>query len=90
MTTLRLDALGEQDMHRVIGELDLDAATLLAGQEGADRLVILRHTLMNPFLSDSENGICYIDRYFEFLGRWTRMLIAKESTHSVVITTTTN
>ena len=31
--------------------------------------MILRHTLMNPYLLDAENGISYIDRYFEFLWR---------------------
>ena len=35
----------------------------------ADRLVILRHTLMNPWLIDRENGISYLERYFEFLAR---------------------
>jgi glutamate/tyrosine decarboxylase-like PLP-dependent enzyme len=34
-----------------------------------DRLHILRHTLMNPFLIDEENGVNYIDLYFEFLAR---------------------
>ena len=74
MTTLRPDALGEEDVARVLAALGLEPATLLPDHEGADRLVILRHTLMNPFLEDEENGISYIDLYFEFLGRLARDL----------------
>jgi len=33
---------------------------------------------MNPFLNDAENGIDYIDRYFDFLARRTRVLLALE------------
>ena len=44
----------------------------LAGDDDDDRLLILRHTLMNPYLIDHENGISYIDRYFEFLQRKVR------------------
>jgi hypothetical protein len=73
MTTLRPDALGEHDMRRVLGELGLDGATL--DGDGADRLVILRHTLMNPFLDDAGNGISYIDRYFDYLERRVRALL---------------
>jgi hypothetical protein len=69
ITTLRPEALGEADMARVLAELGLDPATLRPDRDGADRLVILRHTLMNPFLDDRENGIRYIDRYFDFLAR---------------------
>lgn len=74
MTTLRLEALGAADMARVIAELGLDPDSLLPDLDGADRLAILRHTLMNPFLEDTENGISYIDRYFEFLARQIRAL----------------
>lgn len=69
ITTLRPEALGEDDMARVLGELGLDPATLSPDDDNADRLFILRHTLMNPFLDDRENGISYIDRYFDFLAR---------------------
>ena len=65
MTTLRPEALGAEDTARVLGELDLDADSLRPEHEGADRLFILRHTLMNPFLNDDENGISYIDGYFD-------------------------
>ena len=59
-------------MARVLRDLGLVPATLLPEGEDADRLVILRHTLMNPFLEDSENGISYIERYFDYLGQLVR------------------
>ena len=34
-----------------------------------DHLVILRHTLMNPWLIDRSNGISYIELYFQHLER---------------------
>ena len=75
MTTLRSDALGPENMRRVLAELGLDAASLAPKHQEDDRLVILRHTLMNPFLEDSENGISYIDRYFDYLARRVRALV---------------
>ncbi|MBS0192820.1 MAG: pyridoxal-dependent decarboxylase [Proteobacteria bacterium] len=76
MTSLRAQAVGEADMARVLGELDLDPASLHAGREGGDRLFILRHTLMNPFLVDEENGIDYIARYFDHLGQRAQAILA--------------
>ena len=63
-------------MQRILHALGLDPATL--GGEHDDRLLILRHTLMNPYLIDHENGISYIDRYFDFLTRRTQALLALE------------
>ena len=76
VTTLQPEALGEAEMQRILHALGLDPATL--GGERDDRLLILRHTLMNPYLIDRENGISYIDRYFEFLARRTQALLALE------------
>jgi glutamate/tyrosine decarboxylase-like PLP-dependent enzyme len=70
MTTLRPEALGTAEMHRIAASLQLDPATF---DEAADRLVILRHTLMNPYLIDRENGISYIDRYFDYLAGLVRV-----------------
>ena len=75
MTTLRAEALGEVEMHRILDALGLDTASL-NDEGGKDRLVILRHTLMNPYLLDRENGISYIDRYFEYLARRMQALLA--------------
>lgn len=74
VTTLRPEALGETETRRILDALDLDPATL--AEDGGDRLTILRHTLMNPYLIDHENGISYIDRYFEHLGARVRALLA--------------
>ena len=77
VTTLQPEVLGALEMQRILHALGLDPATL--GGEHDDRLLILRHTLMNPYLIDHENGISYIDRYFDFLARRTRALLATES-----------
>lgn len=69
MTSLHAQAVGAEDMAGLLARLDLDPATLRAGHDGADRLFILRHTLMNPFLLDDQNGIDYIARYFDYLQR---------------------
>lgn len=74
VTTLRPDALGEAETRRILDALGLDVATL--GGESDDKLMILRHTLMNPYLIDHENGISYIDRYFDYLGARVRALLA--------------
>ena len=71
-TTLRADLLGRDELLRVLATLHIDADSLRAGDAESDRLLILRHTLMNPFLVDDENGIRYIDRYFEYLGAQLR------------------
>lgn len=75
VTTLRAAALGAGEMRRILHGLGLDPDTLGA-HEGRDRLQILRHTLMNPYLIDHENGISYIDLYLEHLGRRIRALLA--------------
>lgn len=74
VTTLTPEALGDVEMQRILQALGLDRNSL--GGDNDDRLLILRHTLMNPYLIDHENGISYIDRYFEFLDRRTRALLA--------------
>ena len=49
--------------------------------------MILRHTLMNPFLEDAENDISYIDRYFDYLARRVRALAPMLSSAPVACTT---
>jgi glutamate/tyrosine decarboxylase-like PLP-dependent enzyme len=75
VTSLRPDMLGAVETTRIFAALGLDEATL-GNDEDSDRLMILRHTLMNPYLIDHENGISYIDRYFEFLARRVHALNA--------------
>jgi glutamate/tyrosine decarboxylase-like PLP-dependent enzyme len=79
MTTLRPEAVGEPEMHRILASIGIDPATL--DPDGGDddgRLVILRHTLMNPYLIDRTNGISYIDLYLEHLGGRIRSLLAAQ------------
>ena len=73
VTTLRPQALGEAGMRRILDELGLDAAT---DSDAEDHLVILRHTLMNPWLIDERNGISYIDMYFRYLEERMGVLLA--------------
>ena len=72
-TTLRPQALGEAGMHRILYALGLEAAT---DGDAEDHLVILRHTLMNPWLIDERNGISYIDMYFRYLEEHMGVLLA--------------
>lgn len=87
ITTLRPDALGPVDTARVLAELELDPATLSAtprdeaGED--DRVVILRHTLMNPFLHDAENGIDYPEQYLAHLETLVRGLLAESPAQAV-------
>lgn len=60
-TTLTRRGLGEREFARCLDLLGISAT------DGEDRIFILRHTLMNPWLIDNENGINYIDRYCDFL-----------------------
>ena len=73
-TTLRPESVGADELAAILGRLGLDAASFGPAAD-ADRLVILRHTLMNPYLIDTENGISYIDRYFEHLETRIRALL---------------
>lgn len=67
ITTVRQALVGPQPMRNVLLALGVDPQTLHENS-GVDHLVILRHTLMNPYLLDEENGISYIERYFDHLG----------------------
>ncbi|WP_114241339.1 pyridoxal-dependent decarboxylase [Dyella sp. C9] len=75
-TSLQPALLGAAETQRVLSSLGLCMASL--GENApADRLLILRHTLMNPYLLDSENDVSYIDRYFQFLKEQVLALRAK-------------
>ena len=70
VTSLDLGDLHPNDLARIGGSLGIDPAS---GDDDT-RLVILRHTLMNPYLIDHENGISYIDGYFDYLADCVRRL----------------
>lgn len=77
MTTLRPEAMGADDTARVLDELRLDADALDDGGGDRDRIVVLRHTLMNPFLLDAGGaGGGYIRGYFEYLERLVAAALA--------------
>ena len=63
VTTLRPELVGEEETRRILASLGIEPQT------DGEPLIVLRHTLMNPYLIDQENGISYIERYFEFLAR---------------------
>ncbi len=73
VTSLRLAMLGAADAAHILAALGLEQ-TLPGEEEEGDRLIILRHTLMNPFLIDRQNDISYVDLYFDFLGNRVRAL----------------
>lgn len=70
-TTLALHNLGLGPMTEVLGRLGLDPTTLRESpadpQREAAGLFVLRHTLMNPWLIDAENGVDYLDMYCKHL-----------------------
>lgn len=81
VTTLTADAMGAAEITALAARLGLDPGTFDAGDPECDRLVILRHTLMNAFLRDDENGISYLAGYFDFLARQVQALLARPDSH---------
>ena len=73
VTMLRPQALGEAAMGRILEALGLQRGP--DDGDGEDHLVILRHTLMNPWLIDRSNGISYIDLYFRHLEKRIEVLL---------------
>lgn len=59
-----------------MAELDLAPASFVEepGDSGeqADSIFLLRHTLMNPWLSGREDGLNDLDRYFRHLAALVR------------------
>lgn len=73
LTSLRADALGEDGFAALLAALGLDADAVA----GEDRLLVLRHTLMNPYLIDDENGVSYVAAYLDHLGDLVESLLAR-------------
>lgn len=70
-TLVHHHTLGPQAAERLMCELDLDPETFVADiedpDEQADSIFLLRHTLMNPWLSGLDEGLNYLDRYSRHL-----------------------
>src|SRR3546814_7621029 len=79
MTTLRPEAVGDAEMARILALVGIDPATLDPDGDDNDRLVILRHTLMNPYLIDHTTHISYIERYLDHLAPHLRAMLASSA-----------
>lgn len=79
ITTLRPNTMGPEDSQRIYTALGLELVADDRGNMPEESLVILRHTLMNPFLIDSENDVSYIEGYFDFLERNIDALLNADS-----------
>ncbi|MDL1868597.1 pyridoxal-dependent decarboxylase [Gammaproteobacteria bacterium PRO6] len=73
-TTLRPELVGAEQTRQILATLGLDA------ELDGEPLTILRHTLMNPYLIDRDNGISYIECYFAYLARCTATLLDRTPT----------
>ena len=79
-TLVQRDKLGAKAAARLMDELDLDPTTFVEepddSGEQADSVFLLRHTLMNPWLSGHEEGLNYLDRYCRHLAALVRRELA--------------
>ncbi|WP_211243043.1 pyridoxal phosphate-dependent decarboxylase family protein [Sinimarinibacterium sp. CAU 1509] len=70
-TRLSRAALGGTDSQRILSALGIDPATFCdrpgVDERSADSMLILRHTLMNPWLRDAPAGTNYLDLYCDYL-----------------------
>ncbi|MFW5926750.1 MAG: pyridoxal phosphate-dependent decarboxylase family protein [Wenzhouxiangella sp.] len=75
-TLVHRDTLGPEAADRMARALGLDPATFVAepaeSGDQADSIFLLRHTLMNPWLSGRDHGMNYLDRYCRHLARLVR------------------
>ncbi len=69
-TLLELDNLGSDDAERILAALGLNP--IASTSTRPDSMLILRHTLMNPWLIDENNGVNYIDLYCDYLEQLIR------------------
>ena len=67
-------SLSDEVAHKLIESLGLDSESFTAepSEKGADNIFLLRHTLMNPWLTGAAHGISYLDRYCRHLDELVR------------------
>ncbi len=79
-TLVHRSALSPTVAARLVRELGLDPATFVESPDEsgdqADSIFLLRHTLMNPWLSGREQGLNYLDRYCHHLAGLVRSELA--------------
>ncbi len=79
-TLVQRSALSDEVAARLVGELGLDPANFVEDPDDsgdqADSIFLLRHTLMNPWLSGREQGMNYLDRYCRHLAGLVRSALA--------------
>lgn len=75
-TRVHRSSLSDEVARKLTDSLGLDPDSFLAESEdsgtGADNIFLLRHTLMNPWLSGTDHGMNYLDRYCRHLGQLVR------------------
>jgi len=78
-TLVQRNALSDEVARRMIDELGLDPDTFVEDPDDsgcqADSIFLLRHTLMNPWLSGRDHGLNYLDRYCRYLASLVRLEI---------------
>ena len=83
-TLVHRSALSEEVARRMIDELGLDPDTFVEDPDDsgrqADSIFLLRHTLMNPWLSGRDHGLNYLDRYCRYLATLVRSEIENQPT----------
>lgn len=78
ITTLKPDALGPAETERMLTALGFPPDALHESPDETDRIVVLRHTLMHPFLLDQAHGSSYLAGYFDFLERQIIRLLSEQ------------
>ncbi|MGD8378228.1 MAG: pyridoxal-dependent decarboxylase [Gammaproteobacteria bacterium] len=77
-TSVYKDMLSETEMGRLLDQLGIEPSTFAEDVEDpalqAESIFLLRHTLMNPWLTKRTDGLNYLDRYCRYL----EMLIRRE------------
>jgi len=81
-TMLYRRMLQQGDAARILDELGLACHTFTISPEvperDADGLLVLRHTLMNPWLRDNVNHIDYIEKYCHYLEQLLRAAVREQ------------
>ena len=80
-TVLYRRMLSSADRRRLLLALGIDSTTLRetveAPEHQADGLMVLRHTLMNPWLRDTANGVDYVEMYCRYLEEVLRLEVQR-------------